>query len=139
MGSHEGKIPCPYTHLCCICSGIFESRETCPVTSRNALTQSNQHASVRGADVPSKLDFIFTHSSFGIENITCKPRLGKGYHLLPKVDYIGKEEVLENRKSTPNIINYKGRNYEALKAYFKETDWEAEFQNLGVEQWYIRL
>lgn len=67
------------------------------------LVQENflyQHLSevtkVRGTDVSSKLDLVFTYSSLEIENITYGPLLGKSDCLVLNMDYAVQEEVLRD-------------------------------------------
>lgn len=56
---------------------------------------------------------------------------GKNYHLVLEMDYTVEEDVLNDKMSTQNSRECKGA-YEALNS-FKETDWEAEIYNLGIE------
>lgn len=54
------------------------------------------------------------------------------------MDYIVREEVLSDKRSTWNNIKYKQGNYEALKAYFMEKLLDVESHNQGIEQSYNR-
>lgn len=60
--------------------------------------------SVRFADVPSKLEFVFTHGSLDIENITYGFPLRRNDHLVLEIDYTVNREVFNLKtKRGPKI------------------------------------
>lgn len=79
----------------------------------------------KGTDEPLVLDLVFTRHKEEVEEMIYNSLIGKRDHVLLEYDFIATYDVInENDNYKKNTLNCRKGNFEGLKRYFKDTNWE---------------
>jgi len=112
----------------------------------NLITQNllYQHISeptrMRGDDIPSTLDLIFTRTENEVTNIQHNSPLGNSDHALLKFDFLVCYDVERSReRHRKERLNYKKGDYQKLREIYKATDWKELSEIEDVNKQYERF
>ena len=105
------------------------------LATENFLTQwVEENTRFRGNEVPSRLDLIFTKEPDIIEKMIYKSPIGKSDHVL--IEYILREggKGKKNEDYKKEWYNFNRANFEQLKKYFEEAQWNGFFETDDIEE-----
>ena len=122
------------------------------ITEHCLYQHVNEYTRLRGTDHPSMLDLIFTRQPEDITHINYSAPLGNGDHTVIDMKY--RTSIAKNPKKYKGTYNYKKGDYNGLREYFKNTNWERDltitdinlqnekfldFYNKGVEKFIPKI
>ena len=97
-----------------------------------------QNTRIRGIDQPSTLDLVFTREENALENLEYKPPFGKSDHVVLCWDFIVAYDIIDHQESKCQF-NFKKGDYEGLKGYFEDINWEEQLQGNNISEQYSKF
>ncbi|KAF7683168.1 hypothetical protein TCON_1630, partial [Astathelohania contejeani] len=99
-----------------------------------------QPTRMRGGDVPSVLDLIFTRKEEEIFDIQYLPPIGKSDHVLLEVKYAIWYDIEENVGSeTTEKLDYKKGQYRSLREFLNGFDWNGLLLGKEINEMYDKF